>query len=110
MNIFLNNYNNFFLHYKLNLLFYKLFITRLRKYRFDFTLCILDVSRNADLNWAQDSLGLLEDQCEIEATYRRSTDWAKDFLGRLVLPPVIVEVCLIFQNSQTILFILPSLL
>lgn len=50
-----------------------------------------DVSRNEDPTWAQESLGLLEDQCEVEATYRRASDWPRNLLGRPVIPPVIVE-------------------
>ncbi|XP_045033419.1 von Willebrand factor D and EGF domain-containing protein isoform X2 [Daphnia magna] len=54
-------------------------------------ICVEDVSRNEDPAWAQESLGLLEDQCEVEATYRRASDWPRNILGRPVIPPIIIE-------------------
>ena len=54
-------------------------------------ICVEDVGRNEDPAWAQDSLGLLEDQCEVEATYRRASEWRRDLLGRPAISPAIVE-------------------
>ena len=45
---------------------------------------------NEDAGWAEQSLGLLEDECEVEATYRQST-WARDLFGRPVVPAAVAE-------------------
>lgn len=60
-----------------------------------FKLMILDVYQSEDLKWAKESMGLLEDRCEVEATYRRRSssflDWPLDLLGHPLVPPAIVE-------------------
>ena len=50
----------------------------------------VDVSRSEALWWARESLALLEDQCEIEATYRQS-NWSRDLLGYVIIPHSIIE-------------------
>ena len=56
---------------------------------------ILDVYQSEDPKWAKESMGLLEDRCEVEATYRRRSssylDWPLDLLGHPLVPPAIVE-------------------
>lgn len=49
------------------------------------------MSRNEDLTWAQEALGLLEDQCEVEASYQRTSDWSRDLLGHQAVSPAIIE-------------------